>query len=253
MAQPIIDAVKSGDFAAVTTLLKGNEDVEETDGNGATALFWAALKGDEPLVDLLLQHGADPFVEDSLHENSITWAALSGHATIVTILRERGVPLTLMAACLLGETATVEQFVCEGADVNRKTAHGTTPLLWAAQKGHVETVRALLRLGADINARDEFGCALLHAAHNGHIALVAALIERGWDVNAQCQLGPAISLAAVSGHTEGCAPPASERRERSTHPTGSRLRPLWKLLRWDMPMSSNCCSPMARNTSPHRR
>ena len=74
----------------------------------------------------------------------------------------------------------------------------------AIKAGDVDAVRALLRSGTDINAKDRYGqTALMLAAHRGHAALVRQLIEHGanLDVTAKYSLS-ALMLAVIAGHTE---------------------------------------------------
>ena len=73
-----------------------------------------------------------------------------------------------------------------GADVNKATDVGATPLYIAAQNGHEAVVRALIELGADINkAKDDGWTPLFIAAEKGHETVVRALIE----MNNVCQQG----------------------------------------------------------------
>ncbi|XP_049796104.1 ankyrin repeat domain-containing protein 65-like [Schistocerca nitens] len=76
-------------------------------------------------------------------------------------------------------------------------------LLWAAQKGAVEELRALLMAGADVGVRDHFGWTALHrAAARGHVEVVRWLLRAGADVGAAEyfeQLTP-LHMAAIWGH-----------------------------------------------------
>lgn len=67
--------------------------------------------------------------------------------------------------------------------VHLKDADDATPLHYAAWKGHTEVVRALLDLGAQIDACSQdghYGGTPLHAAAHGNQKEVAALLlERG--------------------------------------------------------------------------
>lgn len=67
-----------------------------------------------------------------------------------------------------------------------------------AGKGNLETVKALINAGADVNAQGRFfGYALEAAAWNGHKAVVEFLLENGADVNAQGgEYGNALQAAA---------------------------------------------------------
>jgi ankyrin repeat protein len=72
----------------------------------------------------------------------------------------------------------------------------------AVTHGEVETVRTLLRSGADINARDGHGqTGLMLAAHQGRLETCEVLVAHGADVNVIAKHGlNALMLAIVAGH-----------------------------------------------------
>ena len=70
--------------------------------------------------------------------------------------------------------------------MNGEDNGGLTALLCAAEKGHVETVNALLGAGANVNAKTYFGwTALKYACVKKQDALALKLIEKGADVHAK--------------------------------------------------------------------
>ena len=75
-------------------------------------------------------------------------------------------------------------------------------LLAAVRRGDVDAARLLLEHGADPDARDKDGWAVLHkAAWNGYVELVHPLVERGADVNAELEDGQTpLFLACYAGH-----------------------------------------------------
>jgi ankyrin repeat protein len=86
----------------------------------------------------------------------------------------------------------VRALLAEGADVN-VSAHWQrqTPLMWAAAEGHAEVVQTLLKKGADVHARTQYGStALLLAARKGDVETARALLRGGADVNAAEPLLP---------------------------------------------------------------
>ena len=55
----VADAAKARDAAAVKALLKNGADVNAAQGDGMTALHWAASNGDAALTQMLLSAGAN--------------------------------------------------------------------------------------------------------------------------------------------------------------------------------------------------
>lgn len=93
-----------------------------------------------------------------------------------------------------GHTRCVEALLAAGADVHaRERVSGTTALHWSAEAGVVDVTRILLSAGADLEARDEwFGLTL------------AALLDAGADIRGGAEPGvpTPLHLAAGNGHRE---------------------------------------------------
>jgi ankyrin repeat protein len=71
-----------------------------------------------------------------------------------------------------------------GADVNLPREDEVTPVLMAAQEGHLRVVQTLTELGADVNLADEEGVTpLFMAAAKGYEGIAVALVSLGADVN----------------------------------------------------------------------
>ncbi|MFI0241855.1 ankyrin repeat domain-containing protein [Streptomyces sp. NPDC016845] len=83
-----------------------------------------------------------------------------------------------------GDTAQLTEFVEHGLPVNVTDAQSNTLLMLAAYHGHADTVRALLRLGADPDLPNDRGqVALAGALFKGEDAVVAVLVEAGADLD----------------------------------------------------------------------
>lgn len=79
-----------------------------------------------------------------------------------------------------GDVDELSRLFANGALVNARNKHGTTPLMRAASEGRGQMVRALLERGADPNlARHDKFTALALAAFFGHTETVKVLIKHG--------------------------------------------------------------------------
>ena len=85
----------------------------------------------------------------------------------------------------------------------------STPLHWAAWKGHAAIIEILLDAGADIqahNANAHWGTTALHAAaHGNQKAAVEVLIRRGADINAQKTIGSGTPIGETLVHNATAA------------------------------------------------
>ena len=72
----------------------------------------------------------------------------------------------------------VELLLQHKADVNRKDAFNTTPLMYAASAGNIELVGLLLAYGADVQASDGQGNTVLSAAKESKNKALVKLIEK---------------------------------------------------------------------------
>lgn len=85
-----------------------------------------------------------------------------------------------------GDLEAIKEHLDGGADVDALGPdNDTTPLILAAILGQSEAVDLLIRMGADVNARDKNGSTALHvAAFVGHPEAAESLIAAGADVSA---------------------------------------------------------------------
>src|SRR6266581_847912 len=84
---PVADAAMHGDAAAVRALLQQRADVNAAQGDGMTALHWAAEHGDHDLAAVLLESGANPGAETRIGRHTpLHVAAQGGHHLVVRTL-----------------------------------------------------------------------------------------------------------------------------------------------------------------------
>src|SRR5713101_8621246 len=125
------EAAQQGDGPAVRSLLQEKADVTAAQGDGMTALHWAAFQDDLETAQLLLQAGANPKVTTRI-----------------------GAITPLIMASKNGDAALIAALIKAGAEVNTATTDGMTPLMATAVSGNVEAAKALLDHGANVNAKE---------------------------------------------------------------------------------------------------
>ena len=90
----------------------------------------------------------------------------------------------LIEAVQTDNAAEVQRLIAAGANVNAQGEHGFTALIWAAQNGYMDVVRALLAAeGIEVNVQEGHtgSTALMFAALRGHYNTVQALLDAGAD------------------------------------------------------------------------
>jgi ankyrin repeat protein len=160
----LVDAARRHDAATVRTLIGEGAEVNAADGDGSTALHWAASNGDLEMTRALLKAGAS--VKAATRIGSITplfMAAGNGSAAVIEALLDAGARATeantngttvLMMAAASGSAPAVALLVERGADPNATdAANGQTALMFAAARNSAGAIRVLLEHGADTRAR----------------------------------------------------------------------------------------------------
>src|SRR4029453_17131298 len=130
-ASPIADAAMRGDVAMVRTLIARRADVNAPQGDGMTALHWAADHGDSAMANALLRAKANVKAQTRI-----------------------GAYTPLHIAARTGNPAVVRPLLSGGRDGKAPTTSGATALPLAAAAGNADVVKALLAKGADPNARE---------------------------------------------------------------------------------------------------
>ena len=157
---PVATVASKGDRDGVRALLKKGLDVNEAQGDGTTALHWAAMNGDAELAQMLIYAGANLRATTRLGAYTPLYlAAKGGHSGVVAALLTAGADpkatttngtTALMIAAAAGDTRTITSLVENGAEINAVDgAKGETPLMFAAGFNRTEAVKLLLARGAD--------------------------------------------------------------------------------------------------------
>jgi ankyrin repeat protein len=159
----VADAAMRGDRAAVRALLQQGADVNAAQGDGMTALHWAARNDDLETAQTLLYAGAN-----------------------VRATTRLGAYTPLLMASQLGHAQIIEALLKVGADARSAAQSGATALMLASATGRIDAVKALLDRGADIHAKDPVRqeTALMFAVAGNRLDVMKVLIAAGADVKA---------------------------------------------------------------------
>jgi ankyrin repeat protein len=221
---PLALASLGGNPALIDSLLKAGADPNERLPRGETPLMMASRTGNVAAVRILLDRGADISARETLRgTTAIMWAADQGHAGAVTLLLERGADASVrsnpaprdrsparlgkandprrqnraLQAAAAGATREEVARLAVREDRNLQAGGqpprqqgdpndggGLTPLVYATRANSLETVKALLEGGVDINQTTEYGWTpLLVATQNRFYQLGSYLLDRGADPN----------------------------------------------------------------------
>lgn len=173
-AATIANAAQNGDRETVRALLKKGADVNEAQGDGSTALHWAAIKGDADMARMLVVAGANVRATTRLGSYTPLYlAAKGGYSDVVAVL------------------------LAAGADAKAKTSNGTTPLMIAAAAGDTKSMTSLVENGAEINASETKGeTPLMFAAGFNRLEAVKLLLAKGADHKATTKVTDLFALTA---------------------------------------------------------
>jgi len=143
------------------------------------------------------------------HETAIQGAAQVGSATVATYLLERGAPLEICTAAMLGQRDAVEKRIRDKPhNINSKGAHGIPLLPHAAWSGDLELVQFLFRNGAKAGSSS----ALHNAVTRGYYDLVVWLVENASpDLNSKNFQGKSPLSVAIERKQETIAQLLRER------------------------------------------
>ena len=163
-----------------------NVDSTETE-TGSTPLHVAAAAGNAEAIRILVHLGANVARRNRCGLTPLHISCTYGYEKAASVLIQMGAdPMSPQSSTPVGQT----------------TDH---PLCFASRAGSIPTVKALVQLGARVDAPGKDGFLPLHwAAQHGHALLVSKLIaEHAAAVNSRSEKGfTALHLAGFQGHSD---------------------------------------------------
>ena len=161
LGEPIHDAAKKNDLAALGKLLAEDPGLIDKTGPGGMTPLQVAIrsgKGSIETITFLLDHKADPnsYGADQGRRSPLLLAVMEKDEPVVALLLKRG------------------------AEADPTDVYGTTPFHWAVVKGELEMAKLLARSGANMGNVDGLGNTPLHiAAVLGNQTMVEFLLAGG--------------------------------------------------------------------------
>lgn len=184
---PLIAAATRGHLECVQLLLQAGADVNARTKDSYPALVNACFCGHGDVVSALLNAGADTLVRDYDGSTALAIALESKNIVCATILLQSGIDVgvnlvtarngsALHLAASLAHQKCLQMLIRLGADLDARDWEGLTPLMRASVLGNEKAMRMLLKAGADpMKTDNDERTALFYAIPCGNVLCVKHL------------------------------------------------------------------------------
>ena len=168
--EEFIWAASKGDLHTIQRLAMQELDPGAPDYDGRTPLHLAAAEGHEEVITELFNLGVEPNPADRWGGTPMDDAVHNGHAGAAALLRQHG-----------GKQGRQAPMKTEESDgESGKLREYSVPIIFAAARGDLVTLRRLIARGVNLHVADYDRRTPLHlAAAEGHLAVVQYLSDHG--------------------------------------------------------------------------
>src|ERR1700687_1003240 len=200
-ATPLSEAASVGNAPMMEALLKAGADAKAlTTPDGETVLMTAARAGNVDAVKILLEHGADVNAREKYKgQTALMWAAAERHPEVVKLLLEHGADWKVRSF----DRETKMPKLSAASSVSPIARGGFTAFLFTAREGDIESAKAMLERGVDIDQTDVDGTnGLVVSIMNKKYSFAKFLLDRGANPNLADVKGRAALYAAIDIRNE---------------------------------------------------
>jgi len=186
----LLVAVRNGNYAQASQLLRAGTNVNTADSDGTTALMHSVIESDVKMMKLLIDSGADVNAKNSVDSTALMYAATNLAKTRLLLdagadakaVGKRGATPMSVAVTAFGSTPILKLLAAKGAQPEDRL------MVPVAQKGDLEAIRFLLSIGVHAGDATTLSAAVLGRCE----PCVHLLVENGASANTVRANGPGV-------------------------------------------------------------
>lgn len=207
-------AIKNNYTTIINELIDLNIDINRTDNNKWTALFWAIFTKNNKVTQLLLYHKAKTNIKDPLGLTPLHICALNNNVKAIELLQKNKTKINIKESkyqttplqCTLynNNTDAFESLLKKNNNIHQTDLFDRTLIHIAVINENTKAVKILLKEPINLNQKDLFGRTPLHwAIEKNNLELVTNIVEKNADINIEDNFNDRpLTIAAFKNNSE---------------------------------------------------